>query len=106
MAFVYPQDTDEFKKERRSYQLLFYKLNADVWAPNGSDNTDYGMDYGFEYIEDQEYKGYRILSQIKSTEHINKNETCVRFDLSIKTAAYAASPSQPFILFVVDFRTI
>lgn len=50
MAFFYPQDTEEFKKERKSYQLLFYRLNAEVWAPNGSDNTDHGMDYGFEYI--------------------------------------------------------
>ena len=102
MAFSYPQDTEEFKKERKSYQLLFYRLNADVWAPNGSDNTDHGMDYGFEYIENGNYKGYRILSQIKSTEHIIKSKKSVSFDLKVITAAYAISSAQPFVLFVVD----
>ncbi len=102
MAFSYPQDTEEFKKERKSYQLLFYRLNAEVWAPNGSDHTDHGMDYGFEYIEDGRYKGFRIYSQIKSTEHINKSEKCVSFDLKVKTAAYAISSAQPFVLFIVD----
>ena len=102
MAFSYPQDTEEFKKERKSYQLLFYRLNAEVWAPNGSDNTDHGMDYGFEYIEDGQYKAYRIYSQIKSTEHINKSEEYVSFDLKVKTAAYAISSAQPFVLFIVD----
>ena len=48
MAFSYPQDTEEFQKERRSYQTLFYKFDMTEWAPNGSDNTDHGMDYGFE----------------------------------------------------------
>ena len=102
MAFAYPQDTEEFKKERESYQLLFFRLNAKVWAPNGSDNTDHGMDYGFEYIEDGQYKGFRIYSQIKSTEHINKSEKYVSFDLKVKTAAYAISSAQPFVLFIVD----
>lgn len=102
MAFSYPQDTEEFQKERRSYQLLFYKLNVEVWAPNGSDNTDHGMDYGFEFIEDGQFKGYRIYSQIKSTEHINKTEKYVSFDLKVITATYAISSAQPFVLFVVD----
>lgn len=105
MAFTYPQDTEEFQKERRSYQILFYMLNADVWAPNGSDKTDHGMDYGFEYIEDYKYRGYRILSQIKSTEHIDKSATHVRFDLSVKTASYAVASSQPFVLFVIDLKS-
>jgi hypothetical protein len=73
-----------------------------VWAPNGSDHTDHGMDYGFEYIEDGQYKGFRIYSQIKSTEHINKSEKYVSFDLNVKTAAYAISSAQPFVLFIVD----
>ncbi len=102
MPFSYPQDTENFQKERRSYQLLFYRLNANVWAPNGSDNTDHGMDYGFEFIEDSLFKGYRILSQIKSTEHIKKNEKYIAFDLKVITAVYAISSSQPFVLFVVD----
>ena len=102
MAFSYPQDSEEFKKERASYQLLFYRLNAKVWAPNGSDKTDHGMDYGFEYIDDGQYKGYRLYSQIKSTEHLNKSENYVSFDLKVKTAAYAISSAQPFVLFVVD----
>ena len=102
MAFSYPQDTEEFKKERKSYQLLFYRLNAEVWAPNGSDNTDHGMDYGFEYIEHGKYKGFLIYSQIKSTEHINKSDQYVSFDLKVITATYAISSAQPFVLFVVD----
>lgn len=102
MPFSYPQDTENFQKERKSYQLLFYKLNVEVWAPNGSDNTDHGMDYGFEYIEDNQYKGYRIYSQIKSTEHLNVSQDIISYDLKVKTAAYAISSAQPFVLFVVD----
>ena len=105
MAYSYPQDTEEFKKERKSYQQLFYKLNVEVWAPNGSDNTDHGMDYGFEYIEDGQYKSYRIFSQIKSTQKINIANSVVRFDLPVKTATYAISSSAPFVLFVVDLNT-
>ena len=80
MPFSYPQDTENFQKERKSYQSLFYKLNAEVWAPNGSDNTDHGMDYGFEYIEERQYKGYRIYSQIKSTEHLQIQGDHIVFD--------------------------
>jgi len=102
MAFSYPQDTENFKKERKSYQTLFYKLNSDLWAPNGSDQTDHGMDYGFEYIEDNQYKGYRIYSQIKSTEHLEISKNQVLFDLKVITAAYAIASAQPFVLFVID----
>ncbi len=102
MAFSYPQDTIEFQKERKSYQELFYKLDATVWAPNGSDNTDHGMDYGFEFIEDGLFRGYRIYSQIKSTEHVIRQDDCIAFDLKVATASYAISSAQPFVLFVVD----
>lgn len=104
MPFSYPQDTEEFQKERESYQSLFYKLNARDWAPLGSDKTDHGMDYGFEYIEDMEYRGYRIYSQIKSTRGISIKDGMVLFDLKVKTACYAVSCAQPFLLFVVDLE--
>jgi len=105
MAFSYPQDTEEFQKERRSYQTLFYKFDMAEWAPNGSDNTDHGMDYGFEYIENKEYRGYRVLSQIKSTEHLKKQDNLCIFDLPVTTAAYAISCAQPFLLFLVDLAS-
>ena len=104
MPFSCPQDTEEFQKERRSYQSLFYKLNVDVWAPNGSDNSDHGMDYGFEYIEDNQFKGYRIYSQIKSTENLNTKNDLVLFDLKVITASYAIMSAQPYVLFVVDTK--
>ena len=105
MAFVYPQDTEQFKKERRSYQAIFNKFNMDEWEPNGSDRTDHGMDFGFEFIEDEQYKGYRVLSQIKSTEHLEtQGEYCV-FDFPVKTAAYAIGCSQPFLFILVDLTT-
>ena len=104
MPFSYPQDTDDFRKERKSYQILFYKLNTDVWSHNGPDSTDHGMDYGFEYIEDSQYKGFRILSQIKSTSHLMTQKDAVVFDLPVKTAAYAVSCAQPFVLFLVDLE--
>jgi hypothetical protein len=105
MKLKYPQDSEEFKKERKSFQILFYKLNTDVWQSNGSDNFDHGVDYSFEYIEDDEYKGYRILSQIKSTEHIIDQGENVAFDLNVKTASYSIGSSQPFILFLIDLIT-
>lgn len=104
MDLKYPLDTKEFKKERKSFQILFYKLNSDVWLSNGSDTFDHGVDYSFEYIEDGKYKGYRILSQIKSTEHIIDQVEHVAFDLNVKTATYSIGSSQPFILFLIDLN--
>lgn len=104
MAFKYPLDTEELQKERMSYQSLFYKFDMKEWVPNGSDHTDHGMDYGFEYIEGNEYKGFRLLSQIKSTEHIEKKDDVCIFDLKITTAVYAIHCSQPFVLFLVDLK--
>lgn len=55
MAFKYPLDTEELQKERMPYQSLLYKFDMREWVPNGSDHTDHGMDYEFEYMEGNEY---------------------------------------------------
>ena len=104
MPFLYPKDTEELQKERESFRSLFNKLDVTVWAANGPDRTDHGMDYGFEFIENGEYKGYRIYSQVKATRHINKKEDAVIFDLKVQTASYAISSAQPFVLFVADLE--
>lgn len=65
MPRVYPKDSYEKKNERRSFQIFFPLLNPDCWKLLGSDYNDHGVDHAFECI-DGEYKGYRILAQVKS----------------------------------------
>jgi hypothetical protein len=60
MAILLPQDDENMAKERKSFQILFSKFNAEHWDFNGRDNSDHGMDYEFEYIEDGEYRGFRM----------------------------------------------
>ena len=105
MARVYGQDTEENRKERRSYQVLFGLMNTDIWSFLGRDNHDHGVDYSFEFIENGEFKGYRILAQIKGSKATNIRNSQVVFDLPVKTANYAVGSSQPFILFFVDLLT-
>ena len=105
LARVYGQDTEENRKERRSYQVLFGLMNTDIWSFLGRDNHDHGVDYSFEFIENGEFKGYRILAQIKGSKVPKIRNSQVVFDLPVKTANYAVGSSQPFILFFVDLLT-
>ncbi len=66
MPKVYPKDTYEKRNERKSFQIFLPLLNPDCWEHLGSDHNDHGVDHAFEYIEEGEYRGYRILSQLKS----------------------------------------
>ena len=109
MAILLPQDDENMAKERKSFQILFSKFNAEHWDFNGRDNSDHGMDYEFEYIEDGEYRGFRMLTQVKSSESENVMKYYDKFlsfkCLPVKTASYAITCSNPFVLFVVDLRT-
>lgn len=109
MALQYPKDNDNKVKERKSFQILLPKFDANFWEFNGRDLNDHGMDYEFEFIENGEYRGYRILSQIKSSESdevIKYYEDKLSFSkLPVKTATYAISCVSPFVLFVIDLRT-
>lgn len=109
MALQYPKDNENKIKERKSFQILFSKFNTNFWEFNGRDLNDHGMDYEFEFIEDGEYRGYRILSQVKSSESdeiIKYYEDKLSYSkLPVKTATYAISCTSPFVLFVIDLRT-
>ncbi|MBQ8962004.1 MAG: DUF4365 domain-containing protein [Ruminococcus sp.] len=105
MARVFGQDTEENRKERKSYQVLFGLMNTDIWSFLGRDNHDHGVDYSFEYIENGEFRGYRILAQIKGSKVTKISNNEVVFDLPVKTANYAVGSSQPFILFFVNLLT-
>lgn len=101
----YPQDTIEKLKERESFQIFFSLIDVKTWEYIGSDHNDHGVDYSFEYIEEKQYKGYRILAQLKSSNQdlkINNNKIC--FDFPVKTANYAVTCAQPFIFFFVDLK--
>ena len=102
MARVYPKDTEEKLKERESFQIFFSLLDMKSWEYLGSDHNDHGVDYSFEYIEDGEYKGFRILSQLKSSTKIELRDNDIVFDFPVKTANYAIGCPQPFIFFLVD----
>lgn len=105
MPKVYPQDTPQKRNERRSFQLFLSILNTDCWEHLGSDHNDHGVDYSFEYIEEEQYKGYRVLCQLKSrTNPVIKNNTIV-FDFPVKTANYAVGCPQPFVFFFVNLTT-
>ena len=102
MAKVYPKDTYQKKNERRSFKILFSLIDPDSWEYLGHDNNDHGVDHSFELIEDEKYKGYRILSQVKSRTIPSISGDCILFDFPVKTANYAVGCSQPFIFFFVD----
>ena len=102
MARVYPKDTEEKLKERESFQIFFSLLDVMKWEYLGSDHNDHGVDYSFEYIEDGEYKGFRLLSQLKSSKKIEVRGNEIVFDFPVKTANYAIGCPQPFVFFLVD----
>lgn len=102
MARVYPKDSEEKLKERESFQIFFSLLDMKTWEYLGSDHNDHGVDYTFEYIEDSEYKGFRILAQLKSRTAPIFQGTEIVFDFPVKTANYAISCPQPFVFFLID----
>lgn len=99
---LYPKDTLQNREERRSYQILNGLLDTCVWDFKGKENHDHGVDYMYEYIENGEYKGYRILAQIKGRRNIEIKDSIIVFDFPVKTANYAVGCSEPFIFFLVD----
>ena len=105
MPLTYAIDSEEAKKERKSFQILFSKLDAEHWVWNSKDTFDHGVDYGFEYIENNEYKGYRIISQIKSSSKLVIKNGSIPFDFPVKTASYAIGSAQPYIFFLVDLNS-
>lgn len=102
MSRRYPQDSEEKLKERESFQIFFSLMDMRTWEYLGSDYNDHGVDYSFEFIEDGEYKGYRIFVQLKSSQkpEIRNNE--IVFDFPVHTANYAITCAQPFIFFFVN----
>ena len=102
---IYPKDTDEKRKERKSFQLFYSLVNTDFWVYSGSDQNDHGVDYTFEFVEDEEYRGYRILAQIKSRSNPEIKNGNVVFDFPVKTANYAIGCAQPFFFFFVNLST-
>ena len=105
MARVFPKDTEEKLKERESFQIFFSLLDMKKWEYLGSDHNDHGVDYSFEYIEDGEYKGFRMLTQLKSSAKAKIQNDEIIFDFPAKTANYAISCPQPFVFFFVDLTS-
>ena len=102
MARVYPKDSPQNQAERKSYQILNNLLNTEVWDFRGKENHDHGVDYAYEYIEDGEFRGYRMLAQIKGSRNLHIKDNKITFDFPVKTANYAISCAQPFVFFLVD----
>lgn len=104
MARKYPKDTPENKKERKSYQILLGLFDTDIWDFKGKENHDHGVDYSFEFIENSEYRGYRILAQIKGRSKYSVRGSEIVFDFPVITANYAIGCAEPFVLFLVDLE--
>jgi len=102
MSRTYPKDTPEKSKERESFSIFFPMLDSDCWEQEGQDSNDHGVDHTFEYIEDGEYKGYRILAQVKGRTEPEIKDDYIVFDFPVKTANYAIGCSQPFVFIFVD----
>ena len=105
MPKVYPKDTYEKQNERKSFQLFFPLLDAYCWEYIGSDHNDHGVDYTFEYIENKEYRGYRILAQLKGRTNPDVRNGKIVFDFPVKTANYAVGCAQPFLFFFINLST-
>lgn len=87
MQFTYALDSEESKKERKSFQILFSKLDLEHWTWNGKDTFDHGV--AFENIENYEYKGYRIISQVKFRSKLEIKDGFIPYNFPVKTAAYS-----------------
>ena len=86
---IYPFDTEENKKERKAFRVLFSQMDSDVWSFVGKDIHDHGVDLVFEYIENLQYKGYRALCQVKGRSSYIVKSNSIVFDFPVKTANYA-----------------
>lgn len=103
---AFPKDSPGRRAETRSFQILFPKFNADRWDFLGRDHHDHGVDYTFEYIEDGEYKGHRILAQIKGRSSLKDGKNgYIAFPIPVITANYAVCCKTPFVLFLVDLQS-
>lgn len=103
---VFPKDSPGRRAETRSFQILLPKFNADRWDFLGQDHHDHGVDYTFEHIDNGEYKGHRILAQIKGSSSLKyKNNEYVAFSIPVKTANYAVRCKTPFVLFLVNLQS-
>lgn len=102
MPKIYPQDTPQKRNERKSFNILFPLIDPECWEYLGPDTNDHGVDHSFELIEENNYKGYRILSQVKSRTSPEIKNGNVVFDFPVKTANYAVGCSQPFFFFFVN----
>lgn len=104
MARIYPQDTHQMRSERKSFKALMSLIDTECWCYLGQDNFDHGVDHKFELIEEGQYKGYRILSQVKSRNDPEVRGNVIVFDFPVKTANYAVGCAEPFIFFFVDLK--
>ena len=106
MPRVYPQDSPGRRAETRSFQILLPKFDASHLDFLGQDHHDHGVDYTFEYIENNEYHGHRILSQVKGSAHLRMgSKSYISYPLPVKTANYAVECHDSFVLFVVDLKS-
>ena len=115
MARIRPQYTEQQRKETKSFQKLWPKLNSEQWILRGADERDHGVDYSFEYTDDGTFHGYRTLWQVKGRSNIDKlqrkrsfldkEKEYVSSSLPIKTINYALGCAEPFLLCVVDLNT-
>ena len=105
MPRVFPQDSSGRRDETRSFQILFPKFNAEHWDFVGCDHHDHGVDYTFEYIKNNEYHGYRILSQIKGSSILKiKDKEYFSFAFPVKTANLCSQLQKPFCFVCCGFK--
>lgn len=101
----YPQDSEQKKKERRSFNLMIPLFDPDCWDFIGSDKNDHGVDYTYELIEEGKFKGYRVLIQVKSRTDPEIRDDKIIFDFPVKTANYAVGSAQPFFFILINLST-
>lgn len=104
---IYPKDCNTRKICSKARAIFPNKLNLDYWEFHEITGTDHGTDMIIEYIENDEFKSYKIECQIKGTTIMKKYKTKnnISYPLDVKTINYALNCKNAFILVVVDIIT-
>jgi hypothetical protein len=101
---TYPKDCNARKICSKARAIFPNRLNLDNWEFHEMTGTDHGTDMIIEYIENNEFKSYKIECQIKGTANIEKYKTKenISYPLDVKTINYALNCKNAFILVLVD----
>ena len=100
----FPKDCNARVINTEARKIFPNSLNSMYWEHHEQTGTDNGTDMVIEYVENEEYRNYKIECQLKGTMHIDKykRKNYISFPLDIKTINYGLNCKNAFVIFLVD----